>query len=74
MKRVATRKTEAAMAAEAAKAEWVQVRFLRNDSPFRVGDVKICEPAEADKFVRQGVAERIHADDVPYDEYEVDLG
>jgi len=35
------------------------VRFLRNDTPFRRGDEKDCSPAEAEKFVRQGVAERV---------------
>ena len=37
----------------------VRVRFLSDDTPFRRGDEKDCSPAEAEKFVRQGVAETV---------------
>ena len=37
----------------------VRVRFLRDDTPFRRGDEKDCAPAEAEKFIRQGVAEGV---------------
>lgn len=36
-----------------------RVKFLRDDTPFRRGDEKDCKPAEAEKLIRQGVAEGV---------------
>lgn len=35
----------------------VRVRFVRDDAPFKRGDLKDCTPAEAAKFQRQGLVE-----------------
>lgn len=35
----------------------VRVRFVRDDAPFKRGDLKDCSPAEAAKFQRQGLVE-----------------
>lgn len=35
----------------------VRVRFIRDDSPFKRGDLKDCTVAEAEKFQRQGLVE-----------------
>ena len=52
------------------KPESVDVHFIKQDSPFMPGDVKSCTPAEAEKFIRQGVAEL--AEDVRFDERETE--
>lgn len=35
----------------------VRVRFVRDDAPFKRGDLKDCTVAEAEKFQRQGLVE-----------------
>lgn len=35
----------------------VRVRFIRDDAPFKCGDLKDCTVAEAEKFQRQGLVE-----------------
>lgn len=35
----------------------VRVRFVRDDAPFKRGDLKDCTVPEAEKFQRQGLVE-----------------
>lgn len=37
----------------------VRVRFIKYDAPYEAGQEKECTVAEAEKLVRNGVAERI---------------
>lgn len=48
----------------------VLVRFVRDDAPFQVGQEKEFSPAEAEKFVRQGVADFVDGFDDEDEEIE----
>lgn len=45
------------MSRKARAIELVKVRFVQYDAPYQRGDVKVCSEGEAEKLVRNGVAE-----------------